>query len=172
MIEWLSFIAPHGWLIYVKEHPTQFIVKVDNTRYDWMYDDIAKLHNVRLISANIDTFELIDNSKAIATLTGTIGFESVIRGKPVLCFGYAWYRGCEGVLSIQSLKQLELYVDQIKNGYKPALEKVRKFIQALEEIGIKGYVDPYYAKDFDYEKNVRNLKEAVAGFEVQNSSNR
>ena len=34
--------------------------------------------------------KLIDKCKAVATITGTSGWEALIRGKPVLHFGYPW----------------------------------------------------------------------------------
>jgi hypothetical protein len=42
MIEWLSSCLPEGWLIYVKEHPSQFLFHVDQTRNEWFYSDLMK----------------------------------------------------------------------------------------------------------------------------------
>jgi hypothetical protein len=172
MIELLSAAIPKDWTIYVKEHATQFMMYIDQTRNDWFYQDILKLGNAKFVDTNLDTYQLIDNSKAVATLTGTIGFESIVRGKPALCFGYAWYRGCEGVFSVDSLKTLRMEIEKIENGYTPDTEKVKKYVQALEETGIRGFVEPYYEKGFDFFENVNNLKEAIVGFEVKESIKR
>ena len=49
---------------------------------------------------NIDSFPLIANSKAVATVTGTVGWEAMVRRKPVLVFGLSWYEKYAGVLKI------------------------------------------------------------------------
>ncbi|HWY36795.1 MAG TPA: hypothetical protein VNX68_19270 [Nitrosopumilaceae archaeon] len=172
MIELLSAAIPKSWTIYVKEHATQFMMYIDQTRNEWFYHDIQKLGNIKFVDTNSDTYKLIDNSKAVATLTGTMGFESVVRGKAVLCFGYAWYRGCEGVFSVDSIETLRMEIEKIENGYAPDIEKVKKYVQALEETGIRGFVEPYYEKGFDFFENVNNLKEAIVGFEVKESIKR
>ncbi len=164
MIEWLSANIPEDWILYVKEHPSQFMFHIDQTRNEWLYEDLIKLPNVKLISTSTDTFQLIDNSMAIATLTGTVGFESIARSKPALCFGYSWYRACEGVFTINTIRDLKSAIATILDGYIPDKNKILKYIQAIEEIGINCYVDPHYEKGFDVNKNIRNIKNAIIQF--------
>ena len=42
---------------------------------------------------NTDMNEVIDNSLAVASLTGSTCLEAVIRSKPGIIFGYPWYEG-------------------------------------------------------------------------------
>ena len=56
-----------------------------------------KRSNVQIVSGDISTFRLIDSAQAVATPGGTVGWESLVRGVPVLNFGCVWYAGCQRV---------------------------------------------------------------------------
>ncbi|MFN0075960.1 MAG: hypothetical protein ACKVY0_05750 [Prosthecobacter sp.] len=107
--------VPEGYEVWIKEHPAQFVSlggtsSYRNTHY---YQLLARLPRVRLVPLNADQFDLIDNSLAIATLTGTVGFESMARGKPVLIFGSVWYSRCQMAYKIRSLKDCRAAMQQI-----------------------------------------------------------
>ena len=131
----LSLALPDNWILYVKEHPSIFT----NTKFDYKYRDenfyseISKLHNVELVPLQTDTFDLIDNSMGIATITGTVGVQSLLRGKSVLAFGCASYAGCPGVYKIESINDLEEAFNNIKNNHLPTIDEssTRKFLTNL-----------------------------------------
>ena len=100
MIEILAAVVPNNWLIYVKEHPYQWLprgAKYFDYRYAGFYEKIQRIKNVRLVPVTTDTFTLIERAQTVATITGTAGWEAVLRGKSALCFGYSWYRHCPGI---------------------------------------------------------------------------
>jgi hypothetical protein len=82
-IEQLSKSVPVDWLVYVKEHPAMLIARV---RPDEFYARIKKFPNVRMASIGIDSHEMIIGSQMVAIVTGTTGWEAILRGKPVLQF--------------------------------------------------------------------------------------
>lgn len=55
------------------------------------------MKNVELVDRKTDTYELMEKSKFVATITGTAGWEAISGGKNVLVFGLAWYRKLPGV---------------------------------------------------------------------------
>jgi hypothetical protein len=56
----------------------------------------------------MDTYELLRKCRFAATITGTIGWESISGGKPVLIFGPgAWYRCLPGVILFTESFQVE-----------------------------------------------------------------
>src|SRR5690606_37726515 len=71
------------------------------------YTSLKRIPKVELMGHRSDPFKLIDSAACVATLTGTMGFEAVLRGKPCLVFGDAAYVGCEGVFRINSFQDLE-----------------------------------------------------------------
>jgi len=143
MIELLRKVLPADWFLYVKEHVSQFSrleILGEQYRSAAYYDRIRALPNTRLVPLLFDTFGLIDSCKAVATTSGTIGFEAVVRNKPVLTFGYPWYRYCEGVFDSRALSDLVLQVEEIAAGYVPDDEKVMLFIETIQELTFEGVV--------------------------------
>ncbi|WP_020558609.1 hypothetical protein [Thiofilum flexile] len=104
-IQLLSIALPNDCLLIVKEHPTTFTKmcswKERNTSY---YSKIHSLHNVIIAPIEQDAYTLIDRSIAVATITGTVSGEALIRGKPAIAFGNA-------PLKIKNHKLFHQYID-------------------------------------------------------------
>jgi hypothetical protein len=143
MIKMLRQAMPPHWKLYVKDHISQFSWYTgfgEQHRSPAYYDEIRALPGTELVSLFYDTFNLIDHAKAVATVTGSIGFEALIRKKPVLTFGYPWYKNCEGELYSGRLSELKEHMARIEQGYTPAPEKVRAFIEVIQEHTFPGVV--------------------------------
>ncbi len=86
-------------MLYVKEHVSQFkeYQAAERSKTFDFYNKIASKANVAIVPLTYTSFELIDHANASATVSGTVGWESVVRGKPALLFGHSWYRDCKGV---------------------------------------------------------------------------
>ena len=52
-------------------------------------------------------YELLDKCQFVATITGTVGWEAICKGKNVLVFGIPWYRDLTGVISFREGLTLE-----------------------------------------------------------------
>ncbi|HSH03954.1 MAG TPA: hypothetical protein VLL52_15670 [Anaerolineae bacterium] len=74
--------------LYVKEHPIMV-----GRRPRGFYDSLRQWPNVRVVIANADSFELIRYSDLVTVITGTMGWEAILMGKPVLTFGRCFYSG-------------------------------------------------------------------------------
>ena len=169
MVELLSTCAPEGWSIYVKENPVQFQAVTatgECSRTIDFYDDLAALPNVTIVPISTSSFELIDNSMAVATVTGTAGWEAVLRGKPTLIFGHAWYKGCEGVFYTPTKDMCRYALSKIQAGYIVDNKLVRLFVHALEQVSVRGYVGPAHEKvaGISHEENVAALTDAIHDF--------
>ncbi len=166
MIKMLSRFVPKDWKIVVKENPTQLLPGVghgERGRYAYYYDDLISINNVVLAHLNAPQFELIDNSKAVATLTGTSGWEACVRGKPALIFGHAWYQGCEGVFYCGVNSQCENAIKKIKEGYQVNERKVYYFLYCLFKNGFRGHLNPKRFTDMNsgIRSNVEHLTRII-----------
>jgi hypothetical protein len=142
----LSKHIPNNWSIYIKEHPLQFsssnLGEQGRSTYD--YDDFNNLDNTNLIDITASQRELIDNASAVATVTGTAGWEAVNRGVPAIVFGNASYQLCEGVYHVKNNSELQSAITSIQNGEQINPADIRRFVQAIETVG---YRVPMYERE-------------------------
>ncbi|MBI2045824.1 MAG: hypothetical protein HYT28_00130 [Parcubacteria group bacterium] len=141
MIEILSASLPPDWLLYVKEHPTQWFSRGLNffsSRYRGYYKRIARLTNVRLIPIKTNNYDLIRHAQAVVTVTGTAGFEALIRGKPTIVFGYPWYMDCPGVFKVNGVSSCKNVLEEIKKGIQIKEQDIINFLKSLDEASFHG----------------------------------
>ena len=162
MIEILSYSVPDDWVIYVKEHPTQWMPRGTiyfSYRYRGYYKSISKLKNVKIIPVGVDTYKAINNSQAVATVTGTAGWEAVLRSKPAVVFGYPWYQHCHGVFSVNDVELCKRAIKEIKNGFSVNQNEIINYLAGLSKASMHGYLDLQGEKvsSLTREENTKNI---------------
>jgi hypothetical protein len=119
--------------IVVKEHPSQFdytLVGQKGRVLDY-YDFLSNMPKVKLAAMDNDQFKLIDNALATATITGTTGWESIVRGTPSIVFGNAWYKNAPGTVSPN---QLDLLSDaEYMKAQAPDPEDITDYLHSIQE---------------------------------------
>lgn len=161
ILDILSACIPDDWVIYYKEHPSTFNLNMRGclARNRDYYKRISRYNNVKMIASSINTFELIDNSQAVATPSGTVGWEAVVRGKPALVFGQAWYVGCKSVFKIDTYDNCIDAIKKTQGGFKPDQADIERYAAAIEQVAEKDLI----VRDFVKRTNsCRNLE-----FEMQ-----
>jgi hypothetical protein len=135
MIQLLSAAAPPDWRIVVKEHMAQLNPEAlgHMNRPSDFYQTIAKLPNASLVTPFLPPSLMIDRSAVTVTVSGTVGWEAVVRGKPVFTFGDTWYRGCEGVFRIRDFESCRDAFAVLVNGYRVDSVKVDAFVETIEK---------------------------------------
>lgn len=125
----LAAALPSGMAIYVKEHPSIFTAHCHyNERIPSWYKLLASIKGVRVMPVELDPYSLIDSSKCVVTIAGTIGGEALMRGKPVIAFG-------RGALSLVESPALHKYVD---------LHSLRNFIAQLASLTCDFSLEKYW----------------------------
>ncbi len=159
IVQMLAYCVPDDVLIYVKEHPNQDAFY----RSIKFYQEMLAIPNVRLITRKYNTFELTKNALAVATATGTVGWEALFKGKPVLMFGHYVYQYAPGVLQISTIEDCQSAIRKIiDENFKPDPDKLKLFLQALEETS-------FYLPPKDIEQQMENLTNSLVSYLAQSS---
>lgn len=149
-VEVLLKHTPKDVLVYVKEHPHQYMGHTEGFRgrTAQFYKDLKENPRVRLVPFELNSFELIKNAKAVSTVTGTVGWESIVQGKPVIIFGAIWYERYSGVLRItdeESAFRIEGFIENFKFDENDLLAYLHAFskhsIRAYHYIGYEKLCD-------------------------------
>tara|TARA_R110000850_G_scaffold125586_16_gene244067 strand:- start:3135 stop:4706 length:1572 start_codon:yes stop_codon:yes gene_type:complete len=143
IVDMLSKMIPPGWKIFIKEHPSQFRYFMGTnkaSRSHAFYDELLNRPNVRFLPLASNPFALIDGARAVATVTGTSGWEALVRGKPVLHFGYPWWQGCEGAHYTPDIESCRLALAKVSEKVEVDREKVRLFALATQQQSCPGDV--------------------------------
>jgi hypothetical protein len=154
-IERIRDIIPQDWKIYVKENPKQ----LGQYRNKYFFERLNKIPNTVYISKEVNTYDLLKNAKFSATITGTVGWESISGGIPVLIFGKAWYENLPGVIKYNK----DIKLDTILNTKINHQELEKKFNKLIKKTA-NGIVDRGYISNFpnyNDDNNTVFLKESL-----------
>lgn len=143
-VEMIARNLPEGWRVVVKEHAQQLhpYSKGERSRDISFYRDISRIPNVRFVSEELSSFDLIDGAAAVATISGSVGWEALCRGKVALVFGAAWYQYCRGAIRIRSNDECRLALRLVADGLVARDSDIILFLSALEDVSCRGVIDP------------------------------
>ncbi len=157
----IAATMPEDVHLYIKEHPMQ---KKQLGRYPEYYDELRALPRTTLVPKRFDTYELMQKSVAVATATGTAGWEALFREKPVLLFGHNFYQFAEGVFPIHRADDCRRAMTRIfKEGFHPSLKQLERFLAALSDTTYEGYLSAEYGtvSSLTPEQNEANVLAAL-----------
>jgi hypothetical protein len=166
MAELLDRSLPDGVHIYVKEHPMQQGIGRTPSYYTKFLDRAPK---TVFVSQSVSSFELIRNATAVATVSGTAGWEALFREKPVLLFGHNFYQYAPGVYPIKTAEHCRKAIEAIFRGlFKYDAERLKMFLMAVDAASIKGYWDLEYkaVSRYTLEESNANMLAYMKSFAV------
>lgn len=162
-IEMLSYYAPEGVMIYVKEHPWM-LDKPQNTRDRSLYKRLAVLKNVRLVSMKEDTQKLLDNCWAVSSITGSIGYEALYKKKPYIMFGYQMMQYAPNTLLVRNNVDCMNAFELIKNRKIIYDDKdIKIFLKAIGEVT---YIPVEDSKEERKKRYYEIYKKAIEDYSV------
>lgn len=170
MIQLLDQTLPKDIDIVVKEHKSQFYSHQESAsgRSSLYYRRLSEISDrVKFASESENPFNLIDNAEAVVTISGTIGWESAIRGTPTLIFGRAWYEGMPRVFKVKTKKDLQLAwqsVPELKN--KDIHEDILRYHAQLETQFVKAKHYKAFLNNIDItmQDSINNIANSVIKF--------
>jgi capsule polysaccharide export protein KpsC/LpsZ len=84
---------------------------------------------------------LIDNAVAVATVTGTAGWEAINRGTPAITFGSAWYRDAPGVYRIDTYSDLKESMESIRGLNTWNRKDIEEYVQKIISASYQGKIN-------------------------------
>jgi hypothetical protein len=166
----ISIIAnsiPDGWSVYVKEHPRQFDgwppdLRKTHSRYTHIYRQLIALGNVVLVKPDFDSEALIEFSKVVSTVSGSVGWQAINAGKPAIIFSYSWYSSCEGCRVVHSVCDVRRAISELCEESSASIRMAG--IKYLKKIA--PYLIGYYSifrseEDGEYAEYVSGLADAI-----------
>ncbi len=165
-LEILSASLPVGVTIFTKEHPLQwphFGIGFSSFRYRGFYERIARIPHIVIVPVNTSSYALINGALAVSAVTGSAGFEAVLRGKPAVIFGTVWYEDCPGIFKVQSVASAKDAFLRIQNGGGPEQKRIIQYLKAFERASIVAYISSTAGKASNVSKEecMKNIAKAV-----------
>lgn len=139
MLDMLMKYVPRHVRIYVKAHPKSGLSRM-------LHDRLQTDSRTELIVPSFNSHKLIVNSVAVATITGTAGWEAFINRKPVLMFGDYFYQDAPGVYKVKSVSDISCALsDILEKRIEITDHMVKAFLKAVDDKTFPGWVDNRYA---------------------------
>ena len=135
VIENISKALPVGYRLVVKEHP--WMIGLREPRY---YDAIARIPNVTLVRPVMDSHDIIADSSGVVILTGTVGLQAVLHGKPVIALGNTYFSYFDFMYRAAGYSELPGLFQKALNEFTPDLLMVENFLVALKSFSFRGAI--------------------------------
>ena len=137
LIEDLAKSLPIGYRLYVKEHFSN-----RGRRPLSFYNRISAVPSARLLGPDEDSWKLLANASAIATITGSMGWEGLLLGKPVVSFGKVFYAQCPLVHRASEYPKDEWYglMSRVLLEHEHDEEMLLMFVSAVLQTTFAGFV--------------------------------
>lgn len=157
VIENISKSVPIGQKIVVKEHPG-----MKGERQLDFYRQLKLLHNVHLVSPSMDSHDLIRNSDAVITITGSSAWEAILYEKPIIALGPLCYGFCDLIYPCREIPRLPEVIREALHGFRPNHELLLKFVLAFHQTAHKlQWGDPIRMPGILERSNIRNAATAI-----------
>lgn len=155
-LEELSAAVSDGVQIYVKENPKQNCFM----REDSFYERLRGMPNVKYVDVGVSSFELTRKCLCVATITGTVGWEALLLGRPVIHFGITWYSSMPGAFRWRGAETLKQAL-----AFQSGRDCLKERFDALARKSYPGIVDLHYAvivEDYDRDRDAGQAVKSLA----------
>jgi len=158
-VENISKVLPLNYKLYVKEHKVAVGRREGLFSY---YDKIRELPNVVLIHPFEDSHDLIAHADLVIVIVGTVGWEALLYGKPVITLGDTFYNDSDLVYKLKNLDEIKSAIHRSLRNYRLDEGKLLRYIAAMRYGTHRGYFNvPHCDNNVLTEQNIKNVSEAI-----------
>lgn len=155
-IDLIRHSLPTGYYLLVKEHPA-----IAGVRSDSFYETLRHMPGIQLVHPSVSTMSLVEKSKLVASITGTIGLECFLAGRPCMLFGRNFFKHLCG--SCDSYRDFGRDLRRLLFGFQlPTAEEKQVALARIFNVSNNCYLGDPLAQPMVMEgENVRNYLAAV-----------
>lgn len=158
----ISETFKEGYIILVKEHPSQFMINSKPVRSHMFYEALLSIApNISLASLSLSSKAILENVAGVSTITGTVGFEALLHEKPVLFFGDARFSGISGTYDFNEKQGMTNFEKSVSNGGVVNKENV---ISDFEELVKSKFYYCYNPADAHEERTLEAMKSLLTEY--------
>lgn len=158
LIEIIAKSLPVGYSLYVKPHHNDF----GNLPISY-YRNMVCRPNIRMLKVYSNSQDLVRKCSAVLTISGTVGWEGIILGKPVITFGRVFYNHFDQVVHVRDVSELPGILKESIFHYKLDRELMLKYVSAHIQGTYEGVqLSPVYSNNASLShENVSRLVEGI-----------
>ncbi len=146
-IRQVAMRLPHDLTLVVKDHPA-----MDDLREKKFLDKIKNLPNVKLVSSSTNVDKILERSKLVVYITGTIAFECSMKKIPCIQLGeQGLTKLLPNVNYCNNINNLPMMINKIINSNSfdeiEYDENLNKYIYCVQKIGFDSNYYPIWEKN-------------------------
>ena len=144
---------PLNSVLVVKEHPMQLGALMQPE-----YLELRKRNsNLRFLKGETESHKLLSESKAVITISGSVGWEALVNNVPVIVFSNVWFDKHPDIHKPKSFDDFQKIINTELN--VPKDENSELFLTKLFLLSSKG--NPYNRKLYDDSENIQNIIKSI-----------
>ena len=155
-IDLIRHSLPSGYSLLVKEHPA-----IAGERSHAFYHALRHMPGIQLVHPSVPTRSLVERAKLVASITGTIGLECYLAGRPCMLFGRNFFKHLCG--SYESYPDFARNLRKLLFEFQPPTEDEKRVALArIFNVSNNCYLgDPLAQPMVMSRENIRNYLAAV-----------
>ena len=154
-IEQLARMAPENYMIYVKDSSKQNL----EVQSPMFFHRLRRIRKVCRLPSYASSDLLTDKAEFVATVSSTIGWEAICKGKNVLVFGIPWYRNMPGAIAYrENIKFEDICNSKIDHSN---LERHTGWLVSNAHVGVIDFETASRMEKVDLEVNAQKVVDTL-----------
>jgi hypothetical protein len=131
-------MLPHGWKLVLKEHTNA----IGDRSYRF-YKKLASFPGVVIVNEKTDSRMIIENSRLVASITGTICYEAALLGKPAITFANIYFNRINFCRHVSLTELAEIGIARMTEMLAGQPDNRSEFSDFLIKNSFEGYVTDF-----------------------------
>lgn len=136
LLSYVSSVLPPGYRLMIKPHPDHRAA-----HHPRLWRDVAQRANVTMLDFEVSTAEAIDAADVVLTVASSLGYQALLAGKPVVCYGQPFYGGRGLTIDVEDPRDIAESLSKAI-GFLPDEQALHEFGSLLDAVSWPGRFSP------------------------------